>query len=173
MELDPPYPDDTGSDFTQVVGNDVAATEAVFSNELGLPVDVITKTARVNPKEFGRGTFPSHIMASLYYEQSIEMTHAENKIFRLEQKIEEKNEELATASEKLGRFDERLGMLKGAEVKTQILNVVAAAFVGVAVDLYKSGTNSLAFLIGAGSLIVLLLPFIDIFMRPKDKNERS
>lgn len=165
----PPYLDNSGSDGSQVVGSE--SSDMPIPSTMGLPLEVIAYTARSNPREFGRGSFPGSILASMFFEKSKDLESANEKIEKLEAKLESKVEELSQSDKKVTRYSERLRNFKKSEIRIQIFNVVAAAFIGVAVDLYKSGFTSIAYILGAGSLLVLLSPFLDFILTPKDENE--
>ena len=107
----------------------------------------------------------------MFFEKSKDLESANEKIEKLEAKLESKVEELSQSDKKVTRYSERLRNFKKSEIRIQIFNVVAAAFIGVAVDLYKSGFTSIAYILGAGSLLVLLSPFLDFILTPKDENE--
>ncbi len=166
MQEEVPYVDDNGADGSQVVGSDSFSNLPISTHTRGLPADVIGFFADDNPKEFGKSPLGVRIIASLLDEKIINLKDAQAKIFELEEELSTAKENLAASRSRTAILTERLGSTNKLDIIFQAINVFAAVLLGIAVDLYKSGSPSTTtLLLGGIGALLLLLPFIGMYLR--------
>ncbi|WP_267094508.1 hypothetical protein [Xanthomonas sacchari] len=161
---DVPDPTASGVDGTQARGSALVPTSVAPPMQSTVVADAVDGLVATHSRNLG-GDVAAKLLAASMRQTSDQLASAHHIIAEKDSQIHKLHIENSTLKIKAAGQSEKINSLQGTYRAKAVATFVGTALLGVAIDLYKSGTGPasvITALLGAGLLVFALLPNIGV-----------